>query len=116
LGDVLIVGLNDDASVARLKGSGRPFLSLDDRAGILAAFEFVDHLVVYESDEPTALIEALQPDILVKGGNYSQEEVVGADLVKQYGGEVHLITLTRDHSITELSQDIHRKLSNESLS
>jgi len=114
LGDVLVVGVNSDDSVRRLKGSNRPFLTLQDRAGILAGMESVDHVVAYDDDTPLSLIEELRPDILVKGGNYNASEVVGASQVAAYGGRVELLPVASAataRSITELSRDIHRKLS-----
>src|SRR5262245_47799489 len=77
LGDVLVVGLNDDRSVARLKGPGRPVLHLDERAEVLAGLAAVDHVVVFGEDTPLDLIEALQPDVLVKGADWATENIVG---------------------------------------
>lgn len=88
LGDLLIVGLNTDDSVRRLKGPGRPVNPLEDRAVVLAAVGVVDFVVPFAEDTPAALIRRLSPDVLVKGGDYRPEEVVGADWVLAHGGQV----------------------------
>ena len=102
LGDLLVVGLNSDASVRRLKGSGRPISNQTSRARVLAAFTFVDYVVVFEEDTPIKLIEAIKPDILVKGGDYNRDNVVGADFVESYGGRLELIALVPGESTTNL--------------
>ena len=91
--DRLVVGLNSDASVARLKGDGRPVQSEAARATVLASLETVDAVVIFEDDTPLALIQAFRPDVLVKGADYDLEDVVGADEVKDYGGRVLLARL-----------------------
>lgn len=111
LGDVLVVGINSDDSVRRLKGPSRPFLHLEDRAGILNSFEFIDHLVVFDENTPRDLISDLRPQVLVKGGNYTADAVEGADLMSAWGGRVELLPVHATRSITRLSEDIHRKLS-----
>jgi rfaE bifunctional protein nucleotidyltransferase chain/domain len=88
LGDVLIVGLNSDASVTRLKGKGRPINSEENRAIVLAALQSVDYVIIFEEDTPYELIEAVQPDILVKGGDWKEDDIVGADIVRDRGGKV----------------------------
>ncbi|MEM6900181.1 MAG: D-glycero-beta-D-manno-heptose 1-phosphate adenylyltransferase [Pseudomonadota bacterium] len=98
--DQLIVGLNSDASVARLKGDGRPVNSENSRARLLSGLSAVDAVVLFEEDTPLALIEALKPDLLVKGGDYSVETIVGAEVVTQYGGDVHIVPLAEGHSTT----------------
>jgi D-beta-D-heptose 7-phosphate kinase/D-beta-D-heptose 1-phosphate adenosyltransferase len=102
LGDCLIVGLNSDRSVARIKGSGRPILDEAERAEILGALSCVDQVVVFESDTPLELIEAIRPDILTKGADYAPDEVVGADTVQGYGGRVELIDLVAGKSTTQI--------------
>lgn len=92
LGDRLIVAVNDDASVGRLKGPGRPLNRLADRMHVLAALAPVDWVVDFAEDTPLALLEALRPDVLVKGGDYRLDEVVGADLVRSWGGEVVVVS------------------------
>jgi len=98
--DRLVVGLNSDASVARLKGPGRPVQNEAARAVVLAALESVDAVVVFEEDTPLRLIEALRPDVLVKGADYTLERVVGGDFVTGYGGRVLLAELVPGHSTT----------------
>ena len=98
LGDRLIVAVNDDASVARLKGSGRPINALDKRLRVLAGLSAVDWVVAFPEDTPGALLRLLQPDILVKGGDYQPDEVVGADIVRAYGGAVHVLDFIEDCS------------------
>jgi D-beta-D-heptose 7-phosphate kinase/D-beta-D-heptose 1-phosphate adenosyltransferase len=105
LGDFLIVGLNSDASVRRLKGPTRPVQNEDSRAELLAALECVDAVTVFEEDTPLALIEAIIPDVLVKGGDYRPEEVVGRAEVEAAGGRLVLIPLVEGHSTTSL---VHR--------
>jgi D-beta-D-heptose 7-phosphate kinase/D-beta-D-heptose 1-phosphate adenosyltransferase len=101
-GDVLVVGLNSDASVRRLKGPTRPLNSEAARAELLAALECVDLVTVFDDDTPLALIEAIQPDVLVKGGDYRPEEVVGREVVEGSGGKLVLIPLVEGHSTTGL--------------
>jgi D-beta-D-heptose 7-phosphate kinase / D-beta-D-heptose 1-phosphate adenosyltransferase len=100
LADVLIVGLNSDASVRRLKGPQRPLNIESDRARVLAALEPVDGVVLFEEDTPLHLIETIRPDILAKGADYREEEVVGATFVRSYGGDVQLIPLVEGRSTT----------------
>ncbi len=99
-GDVLVVGLNSDASVKRLKGPDRPVRSEGERAYVLAALEAVDAVTLFEQDTPLQLVQLLQPDVIVKGGDYSPDTVVGADDVRARGGEVVIIPLTPGHSTT----------------
>ena len=96
----LVVGLNSDASVKRLKGPTRPVNDADSRARVLSGLMAVDAVVVFEEDTPGALIEALQPDLLVKGGDYSIETIVGADTVQARGGTVHIVPLVDGQSTT----------------
>ena len=91
LGDCLIVAVNDDASVARLKGPGRPVNPLAQRQAVLAALSSVDWVVAFDEDTPEALLESVRPDVLVKGGDYTADRVVGADLVRGYGGAVKVV-------------------------
>lgn len=90
-GDLLVIGLNSDASVARLKGPGRPVHGEDDRVAVLSELVSVGIVVVFDEDTPLTLLEKLKPDVLVKGGDYTREGVVGGDLVERYGGRVELI-------------------------
>ena len=102
LGDVLVVGLNSDASVRRLKGPSRPVNTQEDRATVLAALRCVDHVIVFDDDTPIKVISGLLPDVLVKGGDYTRETVVGADLVEQHGGRVELIPLLEGRSTSSI--------------
>jgi D-beta-D-heptose 7-phosphate kinase/D-beta-D-heptose 1-phosphate adenosyltransferase len=101
-GDALIVALNSDASVRRLKGPTRPVRSEAERAYVLAAFEMVDCVVLFEQDTPLELIERLRPDVLVKGGDYREETIVGASQVRAWGGSVVVIPLTPGQSTTNI--------------
>ncbi len=100
--DLLVVGLNSDASVHRLKGSGRPVQPLEARAQVLCALQVVDFVVVFDEATPQTLIETLRPDVLVKGADYRRDEVVGADFVESYGGRVYLAPLREGFSTTRL--------------
>jgi D-beta-D-heptose 7-phosphate kinase/D-beta-D-heptose 1-phosphate adenosyltransferase len=100
--DLLIVGLNSDASVRALKGPSRPVQPLAARAAVLAGLQAVDFVTIFDEATPIKLIEALKPDVLVKGADYRRDEVVGAELVESYGGRVHLAPLHPDHSTSRL--------------
>jgi D-beta-D-heptose 7-phosphate kinase/D-beta-D-heptose 1-phosphate adenosyltransferase len=106
--DRLIVGLNSDASVRRLKGAARPVQGEAARAAVLASLASVNRVVIFGDDTPLALIAALRPDVLVKGADYSLEQVVGADLVQGYGGRVVLADLTPGHSTTATIERLAR--------
>jgi D-beta-D-heptose 7-phosphate kinase/D-beta-D-heptose 1-phosphate adenosyltransferase len=101
-GDVLIVGLNSDDSVRRLKGPSRPILGAHDRAQVLGGLDAVDFIVVFEEDTPEALIELIRPQVLVKGGDYAEATVVGAPFVKSYGGEIRIVPLVEGRSTSSL--------------
>ncbi len=101
-GDVLVVGLNSDSSVRALKGKTRPVQPLAARSLILAAMQVVDFVTIFDETTPMHLIQAIRPDVLVKGADYSKDEVVGSELVESYGGRVHLATLHHGHSTTNL--------------
>jgi D-beta-D-heptose 7-phosphate kinase/D-beta-D-heptose 1-phosphate adenosyltransferase len=102
--DLLVVGLNSDASVRALKGPSRPINSVEARAQVLAALEAVDHVTVFEESTPLELIRAVRPDVLVKGADYRRDQVVGADLVESWGGRVHLARLREGFSTSGLLQ------------
>jgi len=106
LGDILIIGLNDDASIRRLKGASRPINPLQDRITILAALRAVDLVVPFSEDTPLNLITALMPDILVKGGDYQPENIVGATEVQQAGGKVIIMPFVDGFSTTKLLRRI----------
>jgi rfaE bifunctional protein nucleotidyltransferase chain/domain len=98
LGNVLVVGLNADASVSRLKGAGRPVQDQDGRALVLAALRFVSAVVLFDEDTPYQLIKVVQPDVLVKGSDYKTDDIVGADIVKAKGGSVQTIDFLEGYS------------------
>ncbi len=104
MGEHLVVGLNSDASVRRLKGPERPVRSESDRAYVLAAFEMVDAVVIFEEDTPLELILAVRPDVLVKGGDYDESTIVGAPNVRAWGGDVRTIPIRPGQSTTNLIQ------------
>ncbi|MEL7472066.1 MAG: D-glycero-beta-D-manno-heptose 1-phosphate adenylyltransferase [Planctomycetota bacterium] len=99
-GDYLVIGLNTDASVRRLKGDSRPVNNERDRATVLAALEAVDAIVLFDEDTPEALIQAVEPDVLVKGADYAREEVVGGAFVESRGGRIELVDLVEGYSTT----------------
>jgi rfaE bifunctional protein nucleotidyltransferase chain/domain len=102
-GDALIVGVNSDASVRRLgKGTDRPLVPEAARARLLAGFAAVDCVTLFDEDTPLGLIELLEPDVLVKGADYTRDRIVGADLVEGRGGRVVRVELVPDHSTTRL--------------
>jgi rfaE bifunctional protein nucleotidyltransferase chain/domain len=103
-GDALVVGLNSDSSVRRLKGPGRPVRSEAERAYVLAALEAVDAVTVFEQDTPLELIMALRPDVLVKGGDYTPDTIVGRREVEGWGGRVVVVPLTPGQSTTSIIQ------------
>lgn len=105
-GDALVVGLNSDASVRRLKGDSRPVRSEGERAIVLAALAMVDAVVVFEQDTPLELIKALEPDVLVKGGDYTEATVVGAAEVTARGGRVVIVPLTPGQSTTAIVEKL----------
>ena len=102
LGDVLIVGLNSDASIRRLKGPDRPINPQDDRAAVLDGLRSVDIVTIFEEDTPAQLIAIVEPDVLVKGGDYTEATVVGADVVRSRGGRVVIVPLLEDRSTSAL--------------
>ncbi|MGH7788565.1 MAG: D-glycero-beta-D-manno-heptose 1-phosphate adenylyltransferase [Candidatus Binatia bacterium] len=105
LGDVLVVGVNSDRSVRALgKGPERPLNPARDRAELLAALEMVDVVVIFDQDTPYELIKALQPDVLVKGGDWTPDKIVGADLVLARGGKVKSLKFAKGYSTTKLVQ------------
>jgi D-glycero-beta-D-manno-heptose 1-phosphate adenylyltransferase len=105
-GDALVVGVNGDASVRRLKGPGRPVRGEAERAYVLAALAMVDVVVVFDQDTPLELIRALEPDVLVKGGDYTEATIVGASDVRARGGDVVVIPLTPGQSTTAIIEKL----------
>jgi rfaE bifunctional protein nucleotidyltransferase chain/domain len=106
LGEKLVVGLNSDASVQRLKGSSRPITDENSRSRVMAALEFVDAVILFDEDTPLELIQFIKPDILVKGNDYSIETIVGADVVLKSGGSVETVPLVNGYSTTNVIQKI----------
>lgn len=102
LGTKLVIGLNTDASVKRLKGDSRPVNDENARALLLASLVFVDKVILFDTDTPRDLIDFVQPDILVKGGDYKPEEIVGYDIVKAKGGEIVTLDFVEGYSTTSL--------------
>lgn len=106
LGDILVVGLNSDASVRRIKGQKRPILPQYMRAKVLTALKPVDYVVIFDEDTPIKLIEAIKPDVLVKGGDWTPDRIVGRELVESYGGKVVVIPIEFDVSTTKIVERI----------
>lgn len=105
-GQKLVLGLNSDASVARLKGAHRPIKDQKNRAHLLASLEMIDLVVLFEEDTPLELIKILQPDVLVKGGDWTVEQIVGSEVVLAQGGRVKSLTFVEGYSTTKLEQKI----------
>ena len=105
-GDLLVVGVNTDASIRRLKGEKRPLINEHDRLGVLEELESIDYLVRFDDDTPLRLIDAIKPDVLVKGADYKKEQVVGWDIVESYGGQVALAPLIDGRSTSAVIQRI----------
>ena len=102
LGDLLVVGLNSDSSVKRLKGKGRPVNDQSARAEVLGALVMVDYIILFEEDTPLQLIRSIRPDVLVKGGDYKTEEIVGQGEVISWGGSVVTVPLLEGYSTTAI--------------
>lgn len=105
-GDLLVVGLNGDASVRRLKGAGRPFVPFVERAELLAGLEIVDWVVGFDEDTPAEIVRCLEPDVLVKGGDWTPDRIVGRDVVEARGGRVLSVPLVPGRSTTSLVERI----------
>ncbi len=106
LGDVLVVAVNDDSSIRKIKGSGRPIFPLEERLEILESIEDIDWLVAFSQESPKKVIESLLPDVLVKGGDWLPEEVVGKQEVEEAGGKVIIIPFLCGHSSSEIVRKI----------
>jgi D-glycero-beta-D-manno-heptose 1-phosphate adenylyltransferase len=106
LGDVLMVGMNTDASVKRLKGTARPIVCQEDRAFVLSAFRMVDFVCLFDEDTPHELIKAVIPDVLVKGSDWSIDAIVGKDIVEAAGGSVQTIDFVPNRSTTDIIKKI----------
>ena len=105
-GDYLIVGLNSDSSVKRLKGSDRPINNENDRALVLDNLKAVDFVIFFNEDTPYNIIKEISPDILVKGGDWKEDDIVGSDIVKSYGGKVYSLKFVNSYSTTDLIKKI----------
>lgn len=108
LGDILIVGMNSDDSVRRLKGDSRPVNCEDDRAEVLCALECVDYVSIFDEDTPFELISTIIPDIITKGGDYNPDQIVGADIVAQNGGKVVVINYVEGKSTSKVIEKINQ--------
>lgn len=108
LGDVLIVGLNSDSSVKRIKGEGRPINNENDRAFILSNLKAVDYVVIFDEDNPYKLIESITPDFLVKGGDWKPEDIIGSDIVQKSGGKVMSIRYVDNYSTTDIIEKVKK--------
>ena len=106
LGDILIIGLNTDLSVQRLKGKNRPVVNEGARAMLLASMLFVDAVVLFDEDTPYELIKSVQPNILVKGSDYKEEDIVGYDIVKSNGGSIKTIDFLEGYSTTSIIEKL----------
>ncbi len=107
-GDKLIVGLNSDASIKRLKGLSRPINNTESRAIVLSALEMVDMVVVFDEDTPAELLQVAIPDVLIKGGDYKLDEIVGADIIHEHGGRVEIIPFLKGHSTTSIIKKLKK--------
>jgi D-beta-D-heptose 7-phosphate kinase/D-beta-D-heptose 1-phosphate adenosyltransferase len=108
-GDILIIGLNTDSSVRKIKGPHRPINSQADRAGVLAALECVDYIVYFSEETPERLIRQVRPDVLVKGADYKIHEIVGAEFVQSHGGHVRRVGLLPGRSSSSIMKRMSRK-------
>jgi D-glycero-beta-D-manno-heptose 1-phosphate adenylyltransferase len=106
LGNLLVVGINSDQSVKAIKGPTRPILAETDRVELIAAMEMVDYVVLFEEPDPYNTIAALRPKVLVKGGDWTSEEIIGADIVRRDGGEVVVLPYLKGSSTTEIIEKV----------
>ncbi|MCO5249526.1 MAG: D-glycero-beta-D-manno-heptose 1-phosphate adenylyltransferase [Chitinophagales bacterium] len=110
LGDILIVGVNSDDSVERLKGRHRPIIPIESRINVLAALEMTDFIIEFSEDTPLRLIQEIQPDVLVKGGDYEVKTIVGSDFVLKRGGKVEIVEILEGFSTTDIELKIQNKI------
>lgn len=108
LGNVLVIGLNSDNSVKRLKGENRPVQDQESRALALASLQFVNAVVIFDEDTPYELIKTIQPQVLAKGGDYNKENIVGSDVVLANGGQVEVIPFVDGYSTTNIINQLHK--------
>jgi rfaE bifunctional protein nucleotidyltransferase chain/domain len=109
LGDILIVALNSDCSVRSIKGPTRPIIPQDERAEIMSALESVDYVTIFDQDDPLQIITSIKPDILVKGGDWNLDTIVGRDVVESYGGKVFALPLVPGVSTTQIINNMCEK-------
>jgi rfaE bifunctional protein nucleotidyltransferase chain/domain len=109
LGDVLIVGMNTDNSVRRIKGNKRPILNQDERAFLISSFKPVDYVTLFDEDTPKEIIDEIIPDILVKGADWSIDKIVGRETVEKHGGEVKTIEFVNNQSTSKIIESIKNK-------
>ena len=109
LGDLLIVAINSDASIRKIKGPSRPILEEEERAELLAALEMVDFVTVFSQPDPSHVIQELGPNVLVKGGDWTQDNIVGRDLVERHGGRTAVIPTLPGHSTTKIIERIRQE-------
>jgi rfaE bifunctional protein nucleotidyltransferase chain/domain len=109
-GDILIVGINSDSSVKKLKGLSRPFMNENDRSFILAGLKSVDVVIIFDEDTPYLLINKIIPDVLVKGGDYKEKDIIGRDIVEKNGGKVITVSYVKDNSTSSLIEKIKKSL------
>jgi rfaE bifunctional protein nucleotidyltransferase chain/domain len=102
LGDILIIGLNSDSSVKQIKASSRPIIKQEERAEILAALEMVDYIVFFNETDPAKLISAIMPDVLVKGGDWAKEDIIGRQTVEENGGQVYPLPYYGEYSTSRI--------------
>lgn len=108
-GDLLVVALNSDSSVKMIKGTGRPILAESERAELIAALEMVDYVTAFDEPDPLNVIKELKPDVLVKGGDWPKNEIVGADIVEEHGGKVAVIPYLKGYSTTQIIERMCKK-------
>jgi len=108
LGDVLVVAINSDSSVRKIKGANRPINPARDRALVLSALTFVDYVTTFSEPDPGKIINRLRPDVLIKGGDWKKDEIIGRDFVESHGGRVYTVRLEKGHSTTRLINMIIR--------
>ena len=109
LGDILVIGLNSDESVRKIKGDNRPIVSQGERAEVLSSIRSVDYVVIFNEDRPDKLIQQVKPDVLVKGADYKMREIAGAEFVKSYGGEVKRVVLLKGRSTSRIIARLRRQ-------
>lgn len=112
IGDILIVGLNSDKSIKKIKGKNRPIIDQKGRCEILSSLWMVDYIVLFDEDTPEKLIKSIIPNFIVKGSDYKKEEVVGKDIIEKYGGKVIIVPLYKNYSTTNLIRKINENFKN----